>query len=239
MKNLAEKYILNLLYPPKCIFCHTLLPLSAEVFVCGRCMSDLPFCLAYERCEICGKPISEPGKCDDCRSMPYRSFNKACAAYIYKDSVRNALIAFKGESHASYAKVFAKHMQSVIENDFKKYKLDAVVSVPPRIDRIKSGKYDQAACLAAELSKQLHLPYYKNILMQKEVRKKQSDLNYEERIENVKDNYSVRLCDKIKGKVLLLVDDICTTGATLSECSKELKKAGAAAVYCATAATVA
>lgn len=238
MKNSVKKYIMNLIYPPKCVFCRTLLPISTETPVCSKCMSVLPFCLAYERCKICGKPITSADKCEDCRSMPYRHFDKACAAYIYKDNVKTALIKFKSERYSAYARVFAGHMKAVIENDFKKYSFDAVVSVPPRTDRIKSGEYDQAACLADELAKLLELPYYKKVLAQKEKRRKQSDLTAEERIKNVEGNYIVKQKGKIENKTLLLVDDICTTGATLSECSKVLKISGACAVYCATVATV-
>ena len=138
--------------------------------------------------------------------MPYRHFDKACAAYIYKDNVKTALIKFKSERYSAYARVFAGHMKAVIENDFKKYSFDAVVSVPPRTDRIKSGEYDQAACLADELAKLLELPYYKKVLAQKEKRRKQA--RKAKTIETLHVNEISELLRKVFSPIIRLTNSI-------------------------------
>lgn len=238
MKNKAVEFLLNILFPRKCVFCGELLPFSNEDEICSECMNDLPFCLAYERCKICGRPNNENEKCPDCASMSYRGFDRACSAYIYKDAVKDALVRFKSEKYAGYSRLFAKHISAVIRYDLKDHDIDIVVSVPPRIDRMKSENYDQAMCLAKEISKEINKPYFKNTLVQAERRKKQSDLSADERRINAEGNYRVKKPELVSGRKILLVDDICTTGATLSECAKMLKKSGAAKVYCVTAATV-
>lgn len=238
MNGKIFNYILNIIYPPKCVFCRRLLPISTQLPICEDCMNSLPFCLANERCEVCGKPVLNRGRCDACAEIPRRGFFKAAAAYVYKDAVKDALIRFKSENYSVYAKVFATHMCAVAEHDFKNVVFDAVISVPPRVERIKSGEYDQARCLASELAKQMGILYNTDVLRQIERRKKQSDLSAGERAENVRKNFRVENKAAVSGKILLLVDDINTTGATLDECSKTLKAAGAHKVYCLTAATV-
>ena len=98
--------------------------------------------------------------------------------------------------------------------------------------------YDQAETLAAAVAKQMELPYLGGVLYQSENRKKQSALSARERRVNVRGNYAVRKKSAVQGKCILLVDDITTTGATIQECAKVLRGAGAKAVYAAAAATV-
>lgn len=115
---------------------------------------------------------------------------------------------------------------------------DLVVAVPPRKKRMEREGYDQAAVLAREVAKELEIPYAKNVLAQVENRKKQSSLTYQERRGNVLGNIRMNKKNPVAGKRILLVDDICTTGATLEECAKILRAAGADLVDCTVAAIV-
>lgn len=242
MKEFCRKIkeiALNIIFPKKCIFCGTLLPACEDVCVCFKCMNTLPFCLAYNRCRRCGKPVGEGVKeCNHCREDKMKYYTKISAAYIYKDSVRKSILKFKSEGHSSYAHTFAHHMKIVAENDNKNREFDIVISVAPRKERMKKSGYDQAECLGIALAKLMALPFGKNVLCQVEKRIKQSSLSAEERRKNAKGNYCVKRDELIKGKNVLLVDDVCTTGATLNECAKVLKEAGANQICCVVAATV-
>lgn len=237
MKKMIMRAV-NFLFPARCIFCGRLLPLLAREMICLDCENGLPYAMAGNRCGRCGKPVKmKGGLCEHCRRNPYPAYKKISSPYLYKDSVRYAMLRFKRKKHRSFAWVFARRMKAVCDYDCPNVTFDFVVSVPPRAERMRKEGYDQAKNLAQTLARQMGIPYLWGAMKQKTQRKKQSDLSYEERIVNAKGNYRVRRIRKVSGKTILLVDDICTTRATLQECAAALKAAKAAAVYCVTAAT--
>lgn len=114
--------------------------------------------------------------------------------------------------------------------------IDAVVPMPASlVHRIGRG-YNQCAYLADALARRLGLRYVGRIVSRKGNPRRQSTLDETARRENVLDTFVVRRPDSVKGKTLLVVDDIMTTGATLSECARALKTAGAVRVWCVTLA---
>lgn len=232
--------MLHLLFPPKCIFCRKLLTLGVEQehCVCKECEQKLPYTVAQLRCKSCGRPI-RGGRvhCELCRKHPSRPFMKISSAYLYRGVVKGSIVRFKKETYRGYAQVFARHMEAVIAYDCPDVVFDVMVSVPPRKRRMKKDGYDQAEALAKALSVRMKLPYLAHILAQKEERKKQSALTSAERWSNAEGNVTVLHPERIVGKRVLLVDDVCTTGATLFAAALALRTAGAKAVYCATAAT--
>ncbi len=229
----------NLLFPRRCIFCGKLLPLFDGTGVCTHCFQELPFSLAYCRCTACGRPV-EKGKvyCRHCFGRNDLGYDGVSAAYLYRGKVRQALLRFKRERYQNYALVFAEHMAVLLQYDRSGMTFDLVVSVPPRPKRMQKEGYDQAKCLARRLAKRMGIPYLAKVMKQKEKREKQSSLSMEERFANVSGNFQVIRPDAVCGKRILLVDDIFTTGATLGECAKTLRSAGAKQVYGAVAATV-
>lgn len=240
MKNLISKSInivLNLIFPPVCCFCGKKLYPTVINKVCEDCANTLPYCLQYERCKSCGKPLYEGMECSDCENKKLY-FTRATAAFLYTDDVKNAIIAFKKEDGADRADVLSMYMMQMVKYDFPAVEFDCVISVPPRKKKFSEEHFDQAGYLGLKTARQLGLPYFKNVLYQNKQVKKQSSLREDERQLNVKDIFSVNNPMRIKDKTILLTDDVCTTGATLNECAKVLKEAGAYCVYCVTAATV-
>ncbi|MBR5152535.1 MAG: ComF family protein [Clostridia bacterium] len=239
MPNLVQ-WVANFFFPPKCIFCREVLPISVlrEASVCGDCERTLPYTVAQRRCKSCGRPMK--GKyvhCSMCRNHPGKPFVKISSAYFYRGRVKTAIVRFKKETYRGYAEVFARHLTSVIAYDCPGISFDAVVSAPPRKMRMQIHGYDQAETLARELGKRMGIPYIPYGLQQKESRKKQSSLSALERWNNAEDNVKVSSKPEWKGKTILLVDDVCTTGATLYASARALKDAGVSAVYCAVAAS--
>lgn len=107
------------------------------------------------------------------------------------------------------------------------------------VDMQQAVLVGQAGFLAEHVAKGLHIPYLRRMLYQKENRKKQSELDFMARFENVNENFVVRKPMLVSGKTILVIDDVCTSRATLNECARALKMAGAKEVYCATVATTA
>ncbi len=238
MKNI-KNLILELIYPPKCIFCGKRISPGAKISVCPDCSNNLPYCKTYLRCKICGKPISQREKhyCRSC-TLSRRYVTRITSPFVHTENARSAVIAFKSEQNSRNARVFSFYMAGMINQDMGGVEFDAVVSVPPRKKKPGSEKFDQAACLAKEVALRLSLPYIPKCMEQTKFLYKQSSLPYGSRLKNVKGGFAVKKSELIKNKVILLVDDVCTSGATISECARVLKEAGAHKVYAATATTV-
>ena len=209
------EWILDLLFPPKCAFCGGLLR-EEEDGICARCRSDLPW------------TGDRSGKCDFIR--------RYTAPFYYEGRVRQSLLAYKFEGRpargAVYGRLIAEDLLRRETVDF-----DTVTWVPLSRRRERKRGYDQARLIAEAAAERLGkkaLPLLEKI---RDV-KPQSRLRTEEaRRANISGCYRVRDIPGTEGRRILIVDDIVTTGATLSECARMLMLAGAeetlgAAVAC-------
>ena len=205
--------------------------------VCPRCANNLPYCKAYKRCRHCGLPMNDEkaNLCRDC--MTKRSYTtRVTSAFLYDGAAKKAVLAFKREENASNAGELAMYIAGMVKSDFGGVDFDFVVAVPPRIKEYDESKFDQAAYLAKKVSLRLGIPYLKGAMRQTKKVKKQSSLSRGERMLNLVDVFAVVKTDSLKDKTVLLIDDVTTTGTTLEECAKVLKKSGVYRVYAATAA---
>ena len=229
----------NILYPPRCIFCGKSIPPDTLKDTCAECANTLPYCRAYQRCSRCGKPMSEGSShiCRRCLTQKHYA-TKITSVFAYTDRAKRAVIAFKREHNAWMAGTLSIYIADMVMLDFAGVDFDAVISVPPRIKGIKESHFDQADYLAATVAERLGLPYIRRAMKQTKKLRKQSSLSYDERFNNVKGNFTVIKRNSVKGKTILLIDDVCTSGASIEECARALKDAGAFRVYAATVATV-
>ncbi len=118
------------------------------------------------------------------------------------------------------------------ENGIAK-KADVIVPVPMyRSDKRRRG-YNQSALIARVMSNELDIPLAEKAVEKQRLTARQKELTRDERAVNLKNAFEVTLPQNIRGKKVLLIDDVCTTGATMSEITEILLKSGAAAVHCA------
>ena len=194
-------------------------------------------------CERCGKP-SEESVCNECIEYPHE-FTRARALGEYKDVLREMILLSKSvRPKISIWKRLGIMLGIVLKNDDIINEADALIPVPlyPVVKRARG--YNQSKILAQEVSNYTEIPLLANVLFQTRPTKPQKSFilekfSYDERRKqrksNVKDAFRVgsspRSNSVIKDKKLVLIDDVCTTGATLDECAKELYKAGANEVY--------
>jgi ComF family protein len=125
---------------------------------------------------------------------------------------------------------FARWMGEFMREHVDAASLDAVVPVPLHWRRFHYRGFNQAVALARPLARQFSLPLISRVLRRTRHTVPQVELQPEERVKNIRGAFSVRQPARIKGLRLLLVDDVFTTGATLNECARVLKAAGAASV---------
>lgn len=206
-----KKYLLDLIYPPRCPFCTHILK-EGEYWCCVKCEAVLP-------------------KCGKNSIQNFHGF-KCYSPLYYKDSVREALLRYKFGGHNSYYYSFAHYISECV--DFTENRFDCITWVPLNRKRLKNRGFDQSQLIAEELSEISGVPCKK--LLEKTVNNnpQSSSGSKESRIKNVTGVYSLGKFEVPKN--VLIIDDIVTTGSTLSECVKVLVSGGAESI---TAATVA
>lgn len=226
--------LLNIFYPPSCIFCGEIMDYRTEICVCEKCIAELPT-LPEKHCEICSEPLDiEFGDmlCAHCQKDPYH-FDGIISPYLYNKGVRESILQLKFHKHIDYAKTMAVILAGQISKEFFNHAFELIIPVPISKQRYAERQYNQCDLIAGEMSKILHIPCSNDILIKHKNIPKQSTLSAKERKANVKNAYSIKDNDKIDSKQILLIDDAATTRATLDECAKILKKNGALSVHCA------
>jgi ComF family protein len=225
LKTLAAKLwgkFQNELYPYDitCISCNAELRAEDYYGLCKKCIKKITLIDAeVKRCLKCGKPIYDEARyCITCQNIK-RHFEKAYSFMVYKDTARTLMERYKFRGAKYIAYYFAKMLAVV----YYGAKLEADVLVPVPINDKERG-YNQSELLADFLSSLTGVPKSNALKKIKETRK-QIELGGKDRQENLKGAFAAAL--DVKGKSILLIDDIITTGATMSECSHTLLKAGA------------
>ena len=218
--------ILWLTFTSKCTYCGKLLESGEEL--CGNCKE--PPRIIGERCRFCGT-----GK-DRCKCSKHSMrFDGVTAPFYYEDGIETGILRLKLCGKPFLANHFAKDMAESVCKDFKSVRFDYITFVPLTPFQKQNRAYNQSEVLANELGKRLNLPV-KTVLEKLFENDTQHRASQNRRIGNVLGVYDVVENADVKDKIILLVDDIKTTGATLNECAKILKIRGAHKVYVVTVA---
>ncbi|MGN1041721.1 MAG: ComF family protein [Acutalibacteraceae bacterium] len=222
-----------------------------------RKIKDFLISLVFpKRCVICGDVISfNEHLCDSCgedvnsetiiRFIQYAKSGETivCVSpFKYEGKIRKAILKFKFQGHTEYAQPFAKIISEKICKNFKINNIDIndidyVCAVPLSEKRIFERGYNQSELLAKEISKNLSIPM-NNVLKKIRETSLQHSLDAKEREQNLFNAFSVVKGVNIRDKNFILCDDIITTGNTLKECVKALKKCGAGKIVCCTIASM-
>lgn len=229
------KDFINLLYPRniKCIICDCELDHNTLYSICDKCMDSLPF-ISGKVCAKCGDPINSDGSyCLHCKAdMPL--FKMCRSVFIYRDPIKHMVRAFKYDNKRYYAET----LSNFIASEFVKMdvEVDYVVPVPISQHRFKVRGYNQAELLCVAFEEKLKLDVKTNLLIKHKDMSSQAYLSKTDRAKNLADSFKVTDRNMVKGKTVLVVDDVYTTGTTLNECTRVLLNAGAKVVYCITLA---
>ena len=207
---------LDLLFPPKCPFCQNVLDDPGEP-LCPACQPLLPW--------LDGK--------DAFRKV--ENTEGCWSALEYRDAVRECVHRFKFSPVCAYGQPLGLLAAQCAQNQGD-IKADCVTWVPLSRKRRKERGFDQAQLMANEVGKLLGLPVEKLLVKQRENHRQSRLTEYSQRKANVLGAYEVSTNSAVMGKHILLVDDVVTSGATLSDCARALKRAGAAQVWCVTLA---
>jgi ComF family protein len=189
-------------------------------------------------CRLCAQPVEgwvTEFVCDQCRARR-PAFDAAAAAFRFEGVLRSLLLDFKFNCAFHLRDDFADWLEASVRVRYDPAAIDAVVPVPLTLFRRWDRGYNQCSLLARALAARLDRPVAETAAVRCGHPRRQSDLPAEERWANVEGTFRVRRRELVRGRTILLVDDVMTTGATLSACAQALKEAGAERVWCATLA---
>jgi ComF family protein len=228
----AGRLALDWVYPPHCAACEEPLP-GHERLLCETCRRDLAGARIGERvCATCGLPLPADGaqeRCLACRAQR-RNFDRARSLLVYREPVRTVVQHYKfhGDFHLGPRLLEACLRERPLPEAL--LPADAVVPLPLHPRRRRQRGYDQALMLARVVGEKAGCPIVSQAVRRRRYTAQQSLLPVTQRRDNVRGAFE---CDRpglVRGRGLLLVDDVMTTCATADECSRALKKAGAASV---------
>ncbi len=219
------KSAIDLIFPIHCSGCG-----REGGIICGQCADGLER-LTLPYCRICAAP-GVGGVCRWCLQFP-RGFDSLRSPFRFEGTVREAVHALKYRGVRVAAGALAGLMADYLQRN--PVSADVLIPAPLHPRRLRSRGYNQSALLALELGRSLGRPVRGDLLIRVANARPQVEARtQEERRNNVANNFA---CDAdASGLTALLIDDVATTGSTLSECAQALKNAGAAKVYALTLA---
>jgi len=230
-KRLKLQSAIHFLFPPQCMTCGA--QTTSDFALCGACWRDMPF-ISGLVCDACGVPlpggtVGETEYCDACLTTP-RPWRRGRAAVTYDGSARRLILALKHGDRLDLAYPMADWMAEAARALPRENTL--IVPVPLYWRRLLMRRCNQAALLAGLVAKRLRQPYCPDVLHRIHATRMQQSMTREERFENQRAAFVVakRHHAKIAGKNVLLVDDVLTSGATLSACTEACLTAGAQSV---------
>ena len=235
---LAWPALRDLLWPPRCLGCDA--AVAAQGSLCPRCWGALAFITA-PHCPSCGLPFEHPVPdglaCGACLADP-PPFERARAPFVYGGTARRLVLAFKHGDRTDMAAALAERMASAAASLLSE--ADILVPVPLHRRRLWRRRYNQSALLAHALGRLGGRPVATGLLLRRRATPSQGGRSRSGRIRNVAGAFalSTEAPAQLDGCRILLVDDVFTTGATVREAARALRRGGAAAVDVVTLARV-
>ncbi len=220
------KYFSELFLPNWCLLCSQ--PTEEEVPLCNQCLDRLKW-IEDNCCQICGLAF-EPGSlshlCGECKKKP-PAYDRARAVVKFEEPAIEIIHRFKYHRRFDFLKWMAGEMARIYQQELADLEFELVIPIPLHWKRLLSRGYNQSQLLARSLAKKINLPLACSVLVRTKNTPPQVGLSRNQREKNLKKAFLVKKPSLVEGKKLLLIDDVITTGATIEEASKTLKRAGA------------
>lgn len=212
------EYFLRVFFPPRCICCDCVLAVNVRNYLCSDCQKNIPHINRHQFGNPTGKSIC----------------NIYCA-FDYEKGIREAIHHLKFNDRPGNAKILVDMSYPLIEEYFagisaqsgQANKYDIAIPVPIHSKRRRERGYNQSELIARSLANKLNISVDPGVLAKRKNTPPQSSLAKDERYKNLEGAFEVKKPYLIKGKRVLLVDDVITTGSTLEQCGKILLQSGA------------
>lgn len=237
--------VVDMIVPPRCPLCSQ--RTADHYLLCGRCFNDLAL-ITDPVCDQCHLPFDVPmpagSICGACLNDP-PEFDKAISVARYGGASRDLVLRLKHGKQFSVAPLMGKLMAQALQQSLPGLLNDKnnliVCAVPLHWKRLLSRRFNQSAMLARIVADQVNGDFIPDLLVRKRSTPSQGSLKRRERYRNVQGAFQVnkkQIPDRLKDKNIILVDDVYTTGATLTACLKQLKQYKTGKIYVITFARV-
>lgn len=227
--KLAADALLDLLYPRRCPICEKILE-KKEGLVCGKCRERLPY-IREPLCKKCGKPLNrqEQEYCPDCGKTEHE-FVCGRSIFLYEKEFRRSVHRMKFQNRREYLDFYAREMAESGKMFIRQIQPGVLIPVPMHPRKRRERGFDQSRLLARKVGALAGIPVETKALARNRYTLPQKQLDARERRANLRGAFSLREGVPIREPVLL-IDDIYTTGATLDEVCRTLKRAGITRIY--------
>lgn len=219
--------ILDTIYPPRCLACPQ--PTDAPHGLCAACWRDTHF-ITGAACFRCGVPVTgaagADALCDGCMRHP-PAWDRGAAAAVYGGAARRAVLAFKHGDRLDMGGALAGWMAAAGHDLLETAEI--IAPVPLHWRRLLKRRYNQSAELARHLGRRSGKRVMVDLITRQRATTPQEKMNAAARAANQAGAFAVRpqRASEVAGRSVLLVDDVLTTGATLSACAEAVRSAGA------------
>lgn len=226
-------FFIGLIFPPHCQACRKALSFSSAEGLCPSCISCIRW-IKGPHCVTCGRTLTltAEGRCELCRHEGITAhFDRAYVCAAYEGPIREILHRYKFNRKTAVERFISKRLIDFAGRHLHPQDFDAVMAVPLDPVRHFFRGFNQSARLSKTVGRSLKLKEISSLAGRKTSRSCQSLLSKKDRASNVRDVFYLKDPSKFgRFKRILLVDDILTSGRTLSECARALKDAGAGSV---------
>jgi len=230
-------YILDIIFPKRCSICNDVIPIVYNDFTCKSCAQHLKR-VRITHCSDCGRNIffDNQSDCIFCGNENLYFENLFCA-FPYDDLIGTAIKNGKYKNRPGIFKNFGSEMGTIFENDFQDLNIDCIIPIPIHKKRRQKRGFNQSEILSKEISKHTKIPMINNLLLREKNTKPQSAVGgFDSRKNNVKNAFAIneKSLKKYSENIntIALIDDIYTTGSTLTTCCEVLKAIGVKNIYC-------
>jgi ComF family protein len=244
--GLADRFdwVVDWLFPPRCRACGSWMHGRDAEYFCFSCRPRIELVM-HPLCSICGRPYpnsaGEDHPCGACiKRAPHFVQARAWARYpreeLDEQPLRSVVQKFKYGRKVSLGKPLGRLMACGCEEFLDDCRAELIVPVPLHPKRLRWRGFNQSVLLARQVSRAYSTPMDPFVLVRRRETPPQTQLTEEERRKNMRGAFAVKPDKPIENKTVLLIDDVYTSGATVNECSRALRRAGARDVYVLTLA---
>lgn len=229
--------LIDFVFPPLCHNCKAFIPDAGALHICPACREQIQL-ITSPICHVCGIPFAGTGDDHACgKCLTHQpSFDIARAAAVHEGDFRNLIHTFKYNRKIHLRRPLALLAVELLTGFVRQEKPELILPVPLHTERLRKRGFNQAILLGELLSREWKIPMERRTLLRLRRTEPQVALSAAERRDNVKGAFGISATAKLTGKRILLLDDVMTTGSTVDECARTLKKAGASRVIVVTMA---
>lgn len=224
--------LIDLIFPPRCTACAKILEERRSLPICEACMEALHFC-SPPFCPVCGTPFADQTAanhpCETCLLSP-PPFAVARSLAVYEGALQDMIHRYKYGRDTAVGEFLGAMMADFPFPAFDCQDYTMVMPVPLHTKRLRERGFNQSLLLARAIAKHHKLKLDYLSLTRTIPTPPQTTFGRQEREENVKGAFSVKRPSKLQGEKVILVDDVYTTGSTVRECARALKRSGVTTV---------